>query len=93
MLGQVGGAAPARFPKASGDDWLLRALAGRTPVGLFGGCEAHPSGLRSASRGSNGNIKRIRRVNMIKTIRITSMMKEHTDVYTRYMVCGSHSCI
>lgn len=40
MLGQVAGAAPARFPAVSGDEWLERALAGRTPVGLFGGCEA-----------------------------------------------------
>ncbi|CAJ1362631.1 unnamed protein product [Effrenium voratum] len=38
MLGQVGGAAPARFPP-TGDEWLEKALNGRTPVGLFGGCE------------------------------------------------------
>mmetsp|Transcript_29611 Transcript_29611/g.61143 ORF Transcript_29611/g.61143 Transcript_29611/m.61143 type:complete len:340 (-) Transcript_29611:21-1040(-) len=39
MLGAVGGAAPARFPLLSGDAWLQQALGGRTPVGLFGGCE------------------------------------------------------
>lgn len=39
MLGHVGGAAGARWPALGGDEWLHAALGGRTPVGLFGGCE------------------------------------------------------
>ncbi|CAE7652286.1 KIF15 [Symbiodinium pilosum] len=39
MLGSVGGARPPRFPPVAGDEWLHKALGGRTPVGLFGGCE------------------------------------------------------
>jgi len=39
MLGMVGDAAPPRFPPSPGDEWLHKALGGRTPVGLFGGCE------------------------------------------------------
>eukprot|EP00913_Durusdinium_trenchii_P007031 g6614.t1 len=39
MLGMVGGALGPRFPSLPGDAWLEEALKGRTPVGLFGGCE------------------------------------------------------
>eukprot|EP00435_Cladocopium_sp_Y103_P057486 s50_g19.t1 len=39
MLGMVGGAKGPRFPAIPGDEWLEKALNGRTPVGLFGGCE------------------------------------------------------
>ena len=44
MLGMVGGAPGPRFPPIPGDEWLERALNGRTPVGLFGGCEAQNMG-------------------------------------------------
>ncbi|CAE8647501.1 unnamed protein product, partial [Polarella glacialis] len=39
MLGAVGGAPYVRWPDVPGDEWLHQALGGRTPVGLFGGCE------------------------------------------------------
>ena len=39
MLGSINGQ-HARWPKyPSSDDWLIKEIGGRTPVGLFGGCE------------------------------------------------------
>eukprot|EP00930_Biecheleria_cincta_P015046 TRINITY_DN12683_c0_g1_i1.p1 TRINITY_DN12683_c0_g1~~TRINITY_DN12683_c0_g1_i1.p1 ORF type:complete len:339 (+),score=33.98 TRINITY_DN12683_c0_g1_i1:62-1078(+) len=35
----LGGLEPDRWPSIPEDDWLRKALDGKTPVGLFGGCE------------------------------------------------------
>ena len=39
MLGSINGQR-AKWPKyPESDDWLVKEVGGRTPVGLFGGCE------------------------------------------------------
>lgn len=39
MLGLAGSHEPAQWPEAPEDSWFREACGGRTPVGLFGGCE------------------------------------------------------
>mmetsp|Transcript_78905 Transcript_78905/g.226085 ORF Transcript_78905/g.226085 Transcript_78905/m.226085 type:complete len:306 (+) Transcript_78905:238-1155(+) len=39
MLGMAGSNEPALWPELPQDAWLREASRGRTPVGLFGGCE------------------------------------------------------
>mmetsp|Transcript_19286 Transcript_19286/g.54483 ORF Transcript_19286/g.54483 Transcript_19286/m.54483 type:complete len:345 (+) Transcript_19286:65-1099(+) len=39
MLGMCGTKVGARWPAVEADRWLHQAMAGRTPVGFFGGCE------------------------------------------------------
>mmetsp|Transcript_12568 Transcript_12568/g.28656 ORF Transcript_12568/g.28656 Transcript_12568/m.28656 type:complete len:337 (-) Transcript_12568:87-1097(-) len=33
------GKGPTRWPQVPGDEWLAKAMGGKTPVGLFGACE------------------------------------------------------
>lgn len=39
MLGLAGTTEYATWPSIAGDEWLIKEMGDRTPVGLFGGCE------------------------------------------------------